>query len=89
MIGITGITKRSTDIYPLLTIKKNEIARTAETDFECQPVGYSYLSTMNFQQPRTLLKRVKLQELVAKRIFLVSSLQYAAITRPTETRLQL
>jgi hypothetical protein len=82
-MGITGIKKRLADIYPLLTIKRKEIARTAEKDFACQPVGCSYLSMMNFQQPRTLLKHVKLQELVAKRIFLVSSLQYAAITGPT------
>ena len=82
-MGIAGITIRLADIYPLLTIKRKEIARTAEKDFVCQPVGYSYLSMMNFQQPRTLLKHVKLQELVARRISLASSLQYAAITEPT------
>lgn len=41
---------------------------------------------MNFQQPMTPIKHGKLPELVAKRIFLESSLQYAAMIRSAETR---
>ena len=42
------------------------------------PVGYNYQSVLSFQWLKTLPELEKPQELVAKRTFPVSGLQYAA-----------
>ena len=55
------------------------------SQFRRLPASYNYLSMMNFQQLGTLPKHEKLQELVAKRIFLASSLRYTA-PGTTETK---
>lgn len=61
-----------------LTARYIQIMKLKNIKYVSQPVGYNYLSMLNFQRLKTRLKFVKPQELVAKRTSPVSDLQYAA-----------